>query len=155
MKYSDMSEAQKAAFRDILGTIINIKSQEEQKYIHDGYRLLVLGNGAGIAILAAFMGSLASHGNKISGLIIPLTLFTIGVVLAALTYVPLIAVSNQATINATNQITDFFLNKKDVEELQGYGFTKKGRFILAVLLGGSFIIFCVGIYMCLSLLNGL
>jgi len=94
MKYSDMSEAQKAAFRDILGTIINIKSQEEQKYIHDGYRLLVLGNGAGIAILAAFMGSLASHGNKISGLIIPLTLFTIGVVLAALTYVPLIAVSN-------------------------------------------------------------
>lgn len=150
-----MSEAQQAAFRDFLGTVINIKSQEEQKYIHDGYRLLVLGNGAGIAILATFMGSLASHGNKISGLIVPLTLFTMGVVLAALTYVPLIAVSNQATVNVTNQVTEFFLNKKDVEALQGYGFTKKGRLILAILLVGSFIMFCVGTYMCLSLLNGL
>ncbi|OGW43752.1 MAG: hypothetical protein A2Y66_00040 [Nitrospirae bacterium RBG_13_41_22] len=126
MKYSDMSEAQKAAFRDILGTIIKIKSQEEQKYIHDGYRLLVLGNGAGTAILATFMGSLASHGSKISGLIIPLTLFTIGVVLAALTYVPLIAVSNQATINVTNQITDFFWIKKMLKRCKDMVLQKGG-----------------------------
>ncbi len=153
MKYSQMSEAQQAAYRDILSTIVSVKSQEEQKYTHEGYRLLVLGNGAGIAILAAFMGSLAGTGNEFGPLLMPLKYFFVGTILAALTYVPLIAVANQATVKVTDQISDFFLDKLDIEKIRGYGFSRAGRVILALLLLGSFLSFCIGVYKCVSILS--
>lgn len=148
-----MSEAQQAAYRNILSTIVSVKSQEEQKYTHEGYRLLVLGNGAGIAILAALMGSLAGSGTEFSLLLAPLKYFFAGTILAALAYVPLIAVANQATVNVTNQISDFFLDKLDIENIQGYGFSRIGRVILALLLLGSFLMFCIGVYKCVSILS--
>ncbi len=155
MKYSKMSEAQQAAYRDILGTIVNIKSQEEQKYTHDAFRLLVLGNAAGIAILAVFMGNLASKGDDFGALIVPLAFFFIGTILAALTYVPLVAVANQATIHIVNQINDFFLDKLEFEQIRGYGFNVKGRRIVAALLGGSFTMFCMGVFGRLVILKGI
>ena len=85
----------------------------------------------------------------------PLIMFFIGAILAALVYVPLFAVASQATTNITNQVTAFFLNKREFEELQGYGLNCAGRIVVYVLLLSSSIMFGVGIYKCISVLGRL
>lgn len=126
MKYSEMSESQKAAYRDILAIIVNVRSQEAQKYTYEGYRLLVIGNGAGIIILATFMGNMVGKVSAISVLMVPLFLFFLGIILAALTYIPLIAVANNGAVHVMNRVNDFFLDKIDIEQVEGYGLSHRG-----------------------------
>jgi hypothetical protein len=153
MKYKEMSEEQKEAFRQYFIDVLRIKSQEEQQYVQQAYRLLILGNGTGIVLLATFMGALAGKAANFHLLVAPLTKFFIGAIFAALVYIPLMAVSNQATITIAKQITDFFLNKKDVEEIQGYGFNKIGWCVVRTLLILSAVAFFWGVYECLSILK--
>ena len=45
MKFKDMDEKQQDAFKNIMLIVLNVKTQEEQKYTHEFLRLLVLANG--------------------------------------------------------------------------------------------------------------
>ena len=60
----------------------------------------------------------------------PMIVFLIGAFIAASVYFPLISVANAPTNNITGQVTDFFLNKKDVETMQGYGLNQAGRAVV-------------------------
>lgn len=58
MKYKDMTDEQKEAFRGFFLMALTVKTQEEKAYTDQFFRLLMLGNGTGIALLATFMGAL-------------------------------------------------------------------------------------------------
>lgn len=155
MKFQEMDEKQKDAIKDVILIALNVRTQEEQKYTHESYRLLVLGNGMGIVLLATFMGAVVPNNGQVTMLKTPLIMFFIGALLAALVYVPLTAVASQATNNITNQVTEFFLNKKEFEELQGYGLNCAGRIVVNVLLLSSLVMFSWGVYKCIGVLGRL
>jgi hypothetical protein len=119
------------------------------------YRLLVLGNGAGIALLATFMGAVAAAGNPLANLVAPLWKFFIGCVLAALIYAPLMAVASQATNHIANQAFAFFQNQIDIESMQGYGFNRLGLWVVRLLALGSLSFFSWGVYQCIQILKSL
>jgi hypothetical protein len=55
----------------------------------------------------------------------------------------------------STQVTDFFLNKKDSDELTGYGFNRGGAVVMFALLLGSLVSFAVGVFLCISVLGKL
>lgn len=153
MKYKDMDQNQKEAYQSILLHIINVKTQEEQEYGRQFLRLLTLGNGSGIVILSAFMGSIADKSEFIAYFTAPLMKFSIGLVLSAITYIPLLAVSNQATIHFTNQVDKFFRNTLDIESFQSYGFSNMGRNLVILLQLGSLAFFMWGLFESIQILK--
>lgn len=153
MKYEDMTQEQQEAFRGLLLNIVGIKSQEGQQYTQQFYRLLILGNGTGIVLLATFMGAVADQSAQLTPLVAPLIKFFIGAILAALVFFPLMGVANQATVHIGNQVNAFFLNQLDIEQFQGYGLNKLGRLIIYALLIGSLVAFSMGVYQCIGILS--
>lgn len=149
-----MTKEQQEAYRALLLNIVNIKSQEEQQYTQQFYRLLVLGNGTGVILLSSFIGAIAGKNVPyFLELISPLSWFFAGMILAALIYFPLMSVANQATTNIGDQVNKFFMNTLDIEDFQGYGFNKFGQLIITLMLMGSLIAFGVGVYKCIVILQ--
>lgn len=58
MKYQEMTGEQKEAFKDMLITVLNVRSQEEQQYTQQFFKLLILSNGGAIILLTTFMAAL-------------------------------------------------------------------------------------------------
>ncbi|WP_295625338.1 hypothetical protein [uncultured Nitrosomonas sp.] len=152
-KFKEFDNDQKSAFKELLFIVMERRIKEEIEYTNHVFKFLVLGNGAGIALLAAFMGAIAATGNPISELVSPLWKFLIGATLAAFIYVPLFAVASQATIHAANQISDFFQNKLDFEEIGSWSLNRKGLIIVQLLALTSLILFFWGVYQCISILE--
>lgn len=148
-----MDQDQKEAYKSILLQIINVKTQEEQEYGRQFLRLLTLGNGSGIVILSAFMGSIAEKSQFIAYFSAPLMKFSIGLVLSAITYIPLLAVSNQATKHYASQIDQFFRNIIDIESFQSYGFSKLGKNLVILLQLGSLVFFMWGLFESIQILK--
>lgn len=155
MKYKDMDDKQQKAFCGLLLNVVSIKSQEEQQYTQQFFRLLIIANGAGIALLTTFMGAVAGNDSQLAELVSPLITFLFGAISASLVFFPLVAVSNQATVRITNQVQEFFLNNLDVTEFQGYGFSRIGRLIVFILLFLSIVAFGFGVYQCIEILRGI
>ncbi len=153
MKFQDMTREQQEAFSGLLLNIVSIKSQEEQQFTQQFFRLLILGNGMGIVLLATFMATMSGGSVQLLGLAAPLLKFFVGAILAALVFFPLMAVSNQATIYISGQVTKFFLNEIDIEEFRGYGLNKLERLAINVLLVGSLVAFSLGVYECIGVLR--
>jgi hypothetical protein len=153
MKYKDMTDEQKEAFRGFLLMALTVKTQEEKAYTDQFFRLLMLGNGTGIALLATFMGALVRNAQQIVQLKTPMIVFLIGAFIAASVYFPLMSVAAAATNNITAQVTDFFLNKKDIEAMQGYGLSRAGRAVVMLLLLASLVLFVIGVAMCIRILG--
>jgi hypothetical protein len=153
MKFKDMNEYQQEAFRELFLTALTVRTQEEQQYSQQFYRLLMLGNGTGIALLATFIGALVRDNKQVTQLRTPMIVFLVGACVASLVYLPLMSVANAATNNITNQVTEFFLNKRDVETLQGYGLNLAGRIVVKFLLFASLTLFVIGV--CIRILGRL
>jgi hypothetical protein len=153
MKFKDLSDYQREAFRELYLTALAVRTTEEQHYTQQFYRLLMLGNGTGIALLATFMGALVKENKQVTQLRTPMIVFLIGACAASLVYFPLMSVANAATNNITNQVTEFFLNKKDLETIQGYGLNLAGRIVISVLLFASLVLFVVGVILCIRILG--
>jgi len=145
MKYKDMSKEQQDAFKGYFLMALTVKTQEEKAYTDQFFRLLMLANGTGIALLATFMGALIRNAQQVVQLKTPMVIFLIGACIAALVYVPLMAVANTATNVIATQVTDFFLNNKDLETIQGYGLSLRGRVVVMLLLLASLILFVIGL----------
>lgn len=154
-RFRDLDGDQKDAFKELLLRGIDRRIHEEIEYTNQVYRLLVLGNGAGIALLATFMGAVAATGNPFADLVAPLWKFFIGCVLAALIYAPLMAVSSQATNHIARQALAFFQNQIDIESLQGYGFNRLGLWVVRLLALASLSFFSWGVYQCIQILKSL
>lgn len=150
MKFKELSSDQRQAYQALLINIVEVKQQEEAMYAQQFYKLLVLGNGAGIVLLATFMGAVTSNAHIIKALLSPLILFSFGAVLAAAIYFPLMGVANQATQHTLRQVNEFFQNKLDLDQIQGYGFNKKGIFVLWSLNISSLVCFSIGLYLCVE-----
>lgn len=103
MKYKEMTDEQKEAFRGFLLMALTAKTQEEKAYTDQFFRLLMLGNGTGIALLATFTGALVRNAQQIVQLKTPMIVFLIGAFIAASVYFPLMSVANAATNNITAQ----------------------------------------------------
>ena len=154
MKFQEMTREQQEAFSRLLLSIVSIKSQEEQQFTQQFFRFLILGNGTGIVLLATIMATIAGDEAQLMALAAPLVKFFVGAILAALVFFPLMAVANQATIYIGGQVTKFFLNELDIEEFRGYGLNKLERFVINILLIGSLLTFCLGVYQCIGILRG-
>lgn len=152
-KFKDFDDNQKDALKDLLLIAIERKIKEEIELTNQIFRLLILGNGAGIALLATFMGAIAATENPISELVSPLWKFLIGAVLAALIYAPLFAVASQATIHVSNQVLEFLQNKIDLETIEGWGLSQTGLKLVRLLALLSLISFFWGVYQCISILE--
>jgi hypothetical protein len=148
-----MTDEQKEAFRAFLLMALTVKTQEEKQYTDQFFRLLMVGNGTGIALLATLMGALVRNTQQIVQLKTPMIVFLVGAFVAALVYLPLMTVANAATNNVTTQVTDFFLNKTDIEKMQGYGLNRTGRAVVLLLQFASLILFVVGVAMCIRILG--
>lgn len=124
-RFNDLDADQKIAFKELLLRGIDRRIREDIEYTNHVYRLLILGNGAGIALLAPFLGAVAARGNPLGDLVSPLWKFFLGCVFAALIFAPLMAVAAQATTHTVNQAVEFFKNQADLESLQGWGLSKR------------------------------
>jgi hypothetical protein len=153
MKYKEMSDEQQEAFRGFLLMVLTVKTQEEKAYTDQFFHLLVIANGTGIALLATFMGALVRNAQQVAQLKTPMIVFLVGAFLAALIYLPLMSVANAATNNITTQVTDFFLDKKDIETMQPFGLNRAGRIVVWVLLVSSLVLFVVGVAMSIRILG--
>jgi hypothetical protein len=153
MKYNEMSDEQKEAFRGLFLMALTVRTQEEKHYTEQFLRLLMLANGTGIALLASFMGALIRDTQQIAQLKTPMIIFLAGTFVGALVYVPLMDVASAATFNITTQVTDFFLNQKEVETMQGYGLNRVGRAVVRLLLFSSLVLFVVAVAMCIRILG--
>jgi len=145
MKFKEMNDSQQDAIKEVLLIGLNVRTQDERKYTYEFYRLLALGNGMGIVLLGTFMGAVIDKSGQVSMLRTPLILFCIGALLAALVYVPLFSVANAATVNVTEQVTEFFLNRKEFETIRGFDLNCAGRVVVLVLLFSSLTMFAVGV----------
>lgn len=125
------------------------------EYTNHVYRLLVLGNGAGIALLASFMGVVAGRGHPVAELVPPLWKFLLGCILAALIYAPHMAVAAQAVNHAANQTIQFLKNEIDLESVQGWVLDRRGQRVIALLALSSFLLFVVGVIQCIYVLASL
>ena len=106
-------------------------------------------------LLATFMAALVQTKERLHLLRAPLIVFAIGACLAALAYVPLVAVSGQATNFIYSHVTEFFLNERDTKDMTGYGFNCAGRIVVFALMICSLICFGVGVFLCISVLGKL
>lgn len=154
MKFSDLSDRHADAIASLYLKIAEIKAAESQELARAGLRLLVLGNGAGILLLATFMGVIVQKGEPLSDLVTPLVWFLVGTILSALIYVPLIVVARDAANHLGTSIENFFKDKIELEELQSYGLTKRGAKIVNGLLMLSLFCFVVGVILCVIALYG-
>lgn len=153
--FKDLDDAQKDAIKDLVIRGVERRIQEETEYTNQVFRLLALGNGAGVVLLATFMGAIATAGNPIANLVAPLWKFFLGSVAAALIYAPLMAVAADATKHVADQAFKVFNNKMEIESLQGYGLNKRGLFIIRALAFTSLVLFAWGVYQCIRILNAL
>ena len=153
MKYQDMDVSQKDAFRELCMLFVERRIREDVEFTNQFFRLLVLGNGAGIAILATFMGAIAGKGHTVALLVAPLWKFFLGSVFAASIYFPLMLVAIQATIVVSNQIIEFFQNQRDSAEITGYGLNRFGKFVVFTLAFLSLVMFITGVHQCISILS--
>jgi hypothetical protein len=152
-RFKDLDPDQRGAFKELLLRAVDRRVKEDMDYTSQAYRLLALGNGAGIALLASFMGVVAGRGNPLDALVSPLWKFLLGVLLAALINVPLMAVAAEAVNRQVNQTVEFFQNKADLESIQGWGLSKRGRILVALLALSSLACFIWGVAQCIWLLN--
>lgn len=89
-KFKELDNDQKGAFKDLMLRAVDRRIKEDIEYTQHSYRLLIIGNGAGIALLASFIGAIVGRGNPAAGaLIAPLWKFFLGCFLAAMIYAPL------------------------------------------------------------------
>lgn len=153
--FNDLDQNQKDAVKELFLRGIDRRIREEIEYTNQIFRLLILGNGAGIALLGAFMGALASSGNTIADLVSPFWKFFIGSLLAAFIYAPLMAVAARATNHAVKQAMAFFRNQLPIEEMQGWGFSPRGLWVIRILGFSSLSFFAWGVYQCLQVLKSL
>ncbi len=154
MKFSQLDARNAEAIAGFYIKIAEITAAQSQQLAQDGLRLLVLGNGAGVAILATFLGGIIQNGKPVDDLLVPLIWFLIGVVFAALVYLPLIVVASDTAKHIGEGIEKFFKDEVNLEELQGYGLTKRGVFLVNTFLLLSIICFVVGIILCIFALHG-
>ena len=142
MKFSDFSDREAQALVTYYTQLLTVKAQEDQSYNQAGVRLLLLANGAGIALLGTFVGGLAQAQTPLTPFILPLICFLTGLITGGLLYLPLMAVSSNAITVMGQNIELFITNKKNIEELQYYGFNRRGRIIMlsiALISMGSFV----------------
>lgn len=151
-KFRDLSPEQKEGIKELLLIGVERRIKEEIDYTNQIYRLLILGNGAGIALLTTFMGAILSSGNPIIELVSPLWKFLAGATFAALIYLPLMAVASQATIHNANQFSDFIQDKIDLEAIQGWGLSSGGRILILLFLLTSVSMFFWGVAQCITIL---
>jgi hypothetical protein len=134
--------------------VAEIKSAESQEISRAGLQLLVIGNGAGILVLATFMGVIVQKGDSLSDLISSLIAFLVGATSGALMYVPLIAVASDAASHLGTTIEKFFNDQIELEELQGYSLNKRGKLVVNGLLLLSILCFVVGVVLGVLALYG-
>ena len=153
MKFKELDSEQKTAFTQFFCNIQNIKTQEEQNIVNQFYRLLIVGNGAGILLLSTFMGALTANGRPIAQLLSPLLKFLIGAALATFILFFAMGIASQAVVHMERQIKEIFHNVLDVENYQGYGFSKGGMRILRAIILGSLTMFIWGVVQCVLILK--
>lgn len=154
MKFSELPERRANSIASFFLKVAEIKSAESQEISRAGLQLLVIGNGAGILVLATFMGVIVQKGDSLSDLISPLIAFLVGATLGALMYIPLIAVASDAASHLGTTIEKFFNDQIELEELQGYSLTKRGKFVVNGLLLLSILCFVVGVVLGVIALYG-
>lgn len=153
--FKDLDPAQQEAFRELVLRAVDKRIREEMHYTNQVFRLLVFGNGAGVALLATFMGAVAATGNPVGELVTPLWKFFFGSVSAALIYGPLFAVAGQATNHMGEMASKFILNEIEIESMQGYSLNRRGRLVVGFLALVSLLFFAWGVYQSVQILKSL
>jgi hypothetical protein len=151
--FKDLDNDQKNAFKDLLMRAIDRRVREELDYTNQVFRFLVYDHGAGVALLATFMGAVAAAGSPLAALVSPLWKFFIGCIIAAVIYAPMMAVAGDATNHTVNQAVNFFLNQLPVEDLKGYHFSTFGQAVVRILAMTSLTFFSWGVYQSIQILK--
>ncbi len=153
--FRDLDPDQKEALKEVVFRGIDRRIREEIEYTNQVIRFLVLGNAAGIVLLAGFMGGVASKDGALIELVSPLWKFFFGCVFAALIYAAHMTVSAQATNHIVKQAVAFFRSEIEIDSMRGYGFSKTGLWIVRLLALTSMIFFTLGVYQCIQILKTL
>lgn len=154
-RFRDLDPDEKDAFKELVLRGIDRRIREETEYTNQVIRFLVLGNAAGIVLLAGFMGGVASKDGALTELVSPLWKFFFGCVFAALIYAAHMVVSTQATNYILKQAVAFFKSEIEMESMSSYGFSKRGIWIVRLLALTSMIFFTWGVYQCIQILKTL
>jgi hypothetical protein len=151
--YRDLDPDQKEAMQSLLLLGIGRRISDETGYTNQVLRLSVISNGAGIALLATFMGAIFASESPDINLTGPLWKFLFGSIMAAFTYVPLMAVASNATTRAGENVAAFFQNQIEFESMKGYGLNRLGRNTVRALMLGSLTFFVWGVIQTMEILS--
>lgn len=144
VQFSELDTDQRTAIQITLNTALAEKIKQSNILLTSGLRFLIIGNGAAIVVLGAFLGGIY-EGPLFNELIPSLVLFVIGACVSALSYIPLILVSAAGINHLSNEIFNFFLDKKRLNEITGYGFNKIGQIVFSSILLISLLAFMIGV----------
>ncbi len=153
--FKDLDPEQREAFKSICLQALESKLKEDAIFTLQVYKFLVIGNAAGIALIAAFLSGALTAGFATSTLASPLWKFFLGAVAAAFIQVVHMAVSGDGVTYISKQVMDFFLNQHHIEEFQSWGLSKRGRKIVLGLMLISFLLFLWGSIQSLLLIQQL
>ncbi|MBT5305468.1 MAG: hypothetical protein HOL31_10350 [Candidatus Scalindua sp.] len=148
-----MNDDQKEAFREYYMLVLQTRITSMQRYSDQVLRFLLLGNGAGILLLATFMGNLAGNNKDFSMMVNPLMAFVFGLLLAALVFIPLIYIANKSVNKISNQSIDFFFNHSSTCNLRDYIVKPFLRIVVMGLFIISAIMFFLGVYQSFTILK--
>ena len=153
--FKDLDPEQREAFKSICLQALESKLKEDTTFTLQVYKFLVIGNGAGVALVVAFLSGAFTAGIATSALASPLWKFFLGAVAAAFIQVVHMAVSADGVPYISKQVSDFFLNQQHIEEFQSWGLSERGKKIVLGLMLVSFVLFLWGSIQSLLLIQRL
>lgn len=144
MKFSEIPEKKATALIAFYTRIVDVIAQEQRAYSLAGFRLLLMGNGAGIVLLASTLAGLYTSNASRGALVTPFILFLLGALFAGLAYFPVIAVASGAAKHIGESVEKFIKDEIDLEQLQGWGHSKASLNVLRLFVFISFVCLILG-----------
>ena len=153
MKFSELPEAQSKALTDFYGRIVDALAQEQRAYSLAGFRLLLLGNSAGVALLAGKFAGLYSTNASQTDLVTPLIFFLVGVFAGGFAYWPVIAVASGTARHIGDSVEKFIRDEIELEDMRSWGHNKLSTFLLMLFVWSSLICLIIGTIMVVRVLR--
>lgn len=151
-KFSQLHADQKDAMTQFLAIGLGRLINDQMEHTNQAHKLLVLGNGAGIALLASFMGVILSNKQPIDDLVAPLGVFLLGTIFAAIIHAQLSVFMHGSVTFHFTQAQDFLLDRVDLEGFKNWVPNRTNKFIGAALPLASFLCFIIATGRCVYIL---
>jgi hypothetical protein len=126
MKFSELPERNANALLELYQSALNQKRADAQHMLMQTLRALIVGNIGGVALLMTFVVAAAEKGSDLSIFFGPVWTFLTGIGFGAFASFMLFVVATNSFEHTANMLEKFVKDQLDVDDLIGYGFSRRG-----------------------------